>query len=261
MERSRDWRKAGDHNADVGGCLRVAQSADRRGQSAYAFPACACCSIRSASARSTKPAMASSGLEVLRERKCDLILADLAMKPMDGLEFTRAIRTAERGTNPFMPIIMITGHTEKYRVEAARDCRRHRISGQADHGAKPVLPASPRSWSGPAPLSAATAISVPTAAASRPRITPVPGGGMTISRTWRCNDQESPGHSARRLSPDGEQERGRQTVPPAALERHHRPGRWRDRGGERSPARRRARLCARTGTGHRRSPHHGGKGA
>ncbi len=62
-----------------------------------------------------------SGLEVLRERKCDLILADLAMTPMDGLEFTRAIRTAERGINSFMPIIMTTGHTEKHRVEAARD--------------------------------------------------------------------------------------------------------------------------------------------
>jgi two-component system chemotaxis response regulator CheY len=74
----------------------------------------------------------ASGLEVLRERKCDLILADLAMTPMDGLELTRAIRTAERGINPFMPVIMISGHTEKYRVEAARD------AGVTEFLAKPI---------------------------------------------------------------------------------------------------------------------------
>jgi two-component system chemotaxis response regulator CheY len=45
----------------------------------------------------------------------------MAMKPMDGLEFSRAVRTAENSPNPFLPIIMITGHTEKHQVEAARD--------------------------------------------------------------------------------------------------------------------------------------------
>ena len=73
-----------------------------------------------------------TGLEVLRERKCDLVLADLAMKPMDGLQLTREIRRAERGINPFMPVIMITGHTEKYRVEAARD------AGVTEFLAKPI---------------------------------------------------------------------------------------------------------------------------
>jgi CheY-like chemotaxis protein len=63
----------------------------------------------------------ATALEVLRERKCDLVLSDLAMKPMDGLEFSRAVRTAENSPNPFVPIIMITGHTEKHVVEAARD--------------------------------------------------------------------------------------------------------------------------------------------
>jgi two-component system chemotaxis response regulator CheY len=62
-----------------------------------------------------------SALTVLREKKCDLVLSDLAMKPMDGLEFSRNVRTAENSPNPFVPIIMITGHTERHRVEAARD--------------------------------------------------------------------------------------------------------------------------------------------
>jgi CheY-like chemotaxis protein len=63
----------------------------------------------------------STALTVLREKKCDLVLSDLAMKPMDGLEFSRTVRTAENSPNPFVPIIMITGHTEKHQVEAARD--------------------------------------------------------------------------------------------------------------------------------------------
>lgn len=72
------------------------------------------------------------GLEVLREKKCDLLLVDLAMKLMDGLELTHEIRRAQRGINPFMPVIMITGHTEKYRVEAARD------AGVTEFLAKPI---------------------------------------------------------------------------------------------------------------------------
>jgi CheY-like chemotaxis protein len=71
-------------------------------------------------------------IEVLRERKSDLVLSDLAMKPMDGLEFTRYVRTHENSPNPFVPIIMISGHTERYRVEAARD------AGVTEFLAKPI---------------------------------------------------------------------------------------------------------------------------
>jgi two-component system chemotaxis response regulator CheY len=71
-------------------------------------------------------------IEVLRERKSDLVLSDLAMKPMDGLEFTRYVRTNEHSPNPFVPIIMISGHTERYRVEAARD------AGVTEFLAKPI---------------------------------------------------------------------------------------------------------------------------
>ena len=54
------------------------------------------------------------------------------MKPMDGLEFTRRVRNDEHSPNPFVPIIMITGHTEKHRVEAARD------AGVTEFLAKPI---------------------------------------------------------------------------------------------------------------------------
>jgi len=73
-----------------------------------------------------------AAIDLLRERKPDLVLSDLAMKPMDGLEFTRYVRNHEHSPNPFVPIIMISGHTEKYRVEAARD------AGVTEFLAKPI---------------------------------------------------------------------------------------------------------------------------
>ena len=73
-----------------------------------------------------------AGLEVLRLRRPDLVLTDLAMKQMDGLEFTRYVRNDQNSPNPFVPIIMITGHTEKHHVEAARD------AGVTELLAKPI---------------------------------------------------------------------------------------------------------------------------
>jgi two-component system chemotaxis response regulator CheY len=78
---------------------------------------------------------ASSGkaaIELLGMRGADLILTDLAMAPMDGLEFTRHVRNDEDSSNPFVPIIMVSGHTEKHRVMAARD------AGVTEFLAKPV---------------------------------------------------------------------------------------------------------------------------
>ena len=73
-----------------------------------------------------------AAMEALRDRKIDLVLTDLAMSPMDGLELTRHMRNDEKSPNPFVPIIMISGHTEKYRVEAARD------AGVTEFLAKPI---------------------------------------------------------------------------------------------------------------------------
>jgi len=63
----------------------------------------------------------NDAMEALRLNKFDIVLSDLEMAPMDGIEFTRQIRTAPTSPNPFVPIIMITGHTETHRVHAARD--------------------------------------------------------------------------------------------------------------------------------------------
>ena len=74
----------------------------------------------------------SAALTELATRRCDLILCDLAMKPMDGLELTREVRRSKKSANPFVPIIMISGYTEKRRVEAARD------AGVTEFLAKPI---------------------------------------------------------------------------------------------------------------------------
>jgi len=74
----------------------------------------------------------SAALEILRERSCDLVLSDLAMQPMDGIDFTRDVRQSPRSANPFVPVIMVTGHTERHKVEAARD------AGVTEFIAKPV---------------------------------------------------------------------------------------------------------------------------
>jgi CheY-like chemotaxis protein len=74
----------------------------------------------------------ASGFVELRERKPDFVLTDLSMKPVDGIEFTRMIRQRKDSPNFYVPIIMVTGHTERQRIEAARD------AGVTEIIAKPI---------------------------------------------------------------------------------------------------------------------------
>lgn len=51
----------------------------------------------------------------------DIVIADWMMKPMDGMTFTRMIRNDERSPNSYVPVILMTGFSEKRRVLQARD--------------------------------------------------------------------------------------------------------------------------------------------
>ena len=51
----------------------------------------------------------------------DLIITDWMMAPVDGLEFTKFIRTDIDSPDIFTPIILMTGHTEQWRIVTARD--------------------------------------------------------------------------------------------------------------------------------------------
>ncbi|MBV9046016.1 MAG: response regulator [Alphaproteobacteria bacterium] len=74
--------------------------------------------------------------DLLRDKRPDLVLTDLSMKPMDGITFAKEVRTSRTSPNPYVPIIMVTGHTERLKVEAARD------AGVTEVLAKPITAGS-----------------------------------------------------------------------------------------------------------------------
>ncbi len=57
----------------------------------------------------------------LRQWHPDIVITDWAMQPLDGLDFVRLVRKGADSPNPYIPIILLTGHTEMYRVIEARD--------------------------------------------------------------------------------------------------------------------------------------------
>lgn len=63
----------------------------------------------------------AEAFEVLANFPADIAIVDFNMTPMDGIDFTRMLRTARDSLNPLLPVIMITGHSERSRVEEARD--------------------------------------------------------------------------------------------------------------------------------------------
>ncbi|HEY4774117.1 MAG TPA: response regulator [Xanthobacteraceae bacterium] len=63
----------------------------------------------------------AAGLEAFSHYIPDIVIVDWVMPIFDGLELAQMIRQPDANTNPYVPIIMITGHTEKKRVLAARD--------------------------------------------------------------------------------------------------------------------------------------------
>lgn len=71
-------------------------------------------------------------LTKLRSTACDIAIVDWVMPGMSGLDLTKTIRNAPNSPNPFIPIIMLTGHTSLDHVEAARD------AGVTEFLAKPV---------------------------------------------------------------------------------------------------------------------------
>ncbi len=62
-----------------------------------------------------------AALELLREYAVDLAIVDFNMFPLDGVEFTRLVRNSPDSPNPYLPIIMMTGHSARSRVFEARD--------------------------------------------------------------------------------------------------------------------------------------------
>ena len=70
--------------------------------------------------------------KVLREANPDVIVLDWMMAGMSGIELVKLIRTSTQTPNPFVPVIMLSGHTHIERVRQARD------AGVNEFLAKPV---------------------------------------------------------------------------------------------------------------------------
>ena len=80
---------------------------------------------------------ASDGADAFKALKhfpADIIICDWVMQPLDGLDFVRLVRTGKDSPNPYVPVIMLTGHTEMHRVVEARE------AGANEFLAKPVSP-------------------------------------------------------------------------------------------------------------------------
>ena len=63
----------------------------------------------------------AEALQVMRSNPIDIIMSDLAMQPLDGIDFVRLLRNSADSPNPMAPVIMITGHSTQKRVQEARD--------------------------------------------------------------------------------------------------------------------------------------------
>ncbi len=61
------------------------------------------------------------GFEKFCEYNNDIIIADWMMRPVDGIAFTRKVRNDKDSPNPYVPLILMTGFSERRRVFEARD--------------------------------------------------------------------------------------------------------------------------------------------
>ena len=63
----------------------------------------------------------AKALKIMKNFEPDMIILDWDMEPMNGIEFTRNVRNSDDFANPFVPIIMLSGHSTQARVIEARD--------------------------------------------------------------------------------------------------------------------------------------------
>jgi CheY-like chemotaxis protein len=63
----------------------------------------------------------AEALQLLRKNPIDIVMTDMAMQPLDGIDLVRRLRNANESPNPMVPVIMITGHSTMRRVAEARD--------------------------------------------------------------------------------------------------------------------------------------------
>ncbi|MHA1598081.1 MAG: response regulator [Alphaproteobacteria bacterium] len=72
----------------------------------------------------------------LKTFNADIIITSWMMSPINGVEFTKMLRTSNDSPNPMVPVIMLSGYTEVKFISEARD------SGITEFLAIPISPKS-----------------------------------------------------------------------------------------------------------------------
>lgn len=75
---------------------------------------------------------ATEAFHSLKHDAIDIIIVDYQMEVLDGIDFVKLVRTSSDSPNRYIPIIMLTAHSERSRVITARD------SGVNEFCCKPV---------------------------------------------------------------------------------------------------------------------------
>ena len=57
----------------------------------------------------------------MRSTMIDIVITDLTMQPIDGIDFVRLLRNSPDSPDPMAPVIMVTGHSTRRRVNECRD--------------------------------------------------------------------------------------------------------------------------------------------
>ena len=74
----------------------------------------------------------AQALQLMRGHSVDIVMTDLAMSPLDGIDFVRLLRNSPDSPNQMIPVIMVTGHLTVRRIAEARD------AGVNEFVAKPI---------------------------------------------------------------------------------------------------------------------------
>ncbi|MFT3996631.1 MAG: response regulator [Asticcacaulis sp.] len=75
---------------------------------------------------------AGDAFQRLRNDAIDIVIVDFMMEVLDGVEFVHMVRNSSDSANRYIPVIMLTAHSERSRVTRARD------AGVNEFCAKPV---------------------------------------------------------------------------------------------------------------------------
>jgi CheY-like chemotaxis protein len=78
----------------------------------------------------------ATAADLLVKNAIDVAFVDWYMPNVDGIAFTEGVRRGTYGRNPYLPIVMISGHTEQSRVLRAM------AAGVHSYVVKPVTPKS-----------------------------------------------------------------------------------------------------------------------